>query len=282
MVIALSGATGFIGKRFQTLYPPPQHTIVPLGRNWVMETPKAIDGCDAVVHLAGEPVAQRWNRRVKELIRDSRTAGTRRVVEAITRAKKKPRVMVCASAVGYYGSRGSETLVESSPMGAGYLPEVCHAWELEADRATEEGVRVVKLRIGMVLGRGGGALASMETPFKMGVGGRLGSGQQWMSWIHLDDMVRLIRFAVENEKVVGVLNAVAPNPVTNEEFTKLYAAALHRFALIPVPEFAIQLLFGEMSSIILGSQRVLPRAAEDAGFQFKFDSLAEALQEIYG
>ena len=282
MVIAISGATGFIGKRFQLAYPAPKHTFVVLGRLWAVETPKALDGCDAVIHLAGEPVAQRWNDDVKERIRSSRTDGTRQVVEAVARCRQKPRVMVCASAVGFYGSRGSETLTEASAPGTGYLPEVCQGWEAAADGVSTVGLRLVKLRIGMVLGRGGGALATMETPFKLGVGGRLGSGQQWMSWIHLEDMVRLIQFALENETVSGVMNAVAPNPVTNEEFTAIYARALHRFALIPVPEFAIRLLFGEMASVIMASQRVLPNVAQASGFQFRFGELESAMKEIYG
>ena len=282
MVIALSGATGFIGKRFQMMYPAPKHTFVVLGRRWAMETPKALEGCDAVVHLAGEPVAQRWNEDVKERIRSSRVDGTRQVVDAIAHCRHKPRVMVCASAVGFYGSRGSETLTEASAAGTGFLPEVCEDWEASADEVLAVGLRLVKLRIGMVLGRGGGALAKMETPFKLGVGGRLGSGQQWMSWIHLEDMVRLIQFALESETLSGVMNAVAPNPVTNDEFTAIYARALHRFAIIPVPEFGIRLLFGEMASVILSSQRVLPNVAQDSGFQFRFGELESALKEIYG
>ena len=282
MVIAISGSSGFIGRQLQTLFPAPPNTIVALGRNWAMQSPHAMDGCGAVVHLAGEPVAQRWNSEIKNRIRTSRTEGTRQVVEAITKAKKKPQVLVCASAIGFYGSRSSETLLETSHAGSGFLPEVCQEWEAEADRVLKVGVRLVKLRIGMVLGRGGGALTKMETPFKLGAGGRIGSGLQWMSWIHIADLTRLIQFAVENESVSGVVNAVTPYPVTNEEFTKLFAAALHRPALFPVPEFAIKLLFGEMSSMILASQRVLPDAAQSAGFKFQFAGLESALSEIYG
>ena len=281
MIIAISGATGFIGKRLSSLLLTRQHTLVVLTRNWTKQTPNAIEGCDAVVHLAGEPVAQRWNRDVKQRIRTSRTEGTAQIVDAIGRASQKPRVLVCASAIGYYGSRENESLVESSSPGTGYLPEVCQAWEAEADRVTTSGVRLVKLRIGMVLGREGGALKTMETPFRLGVGGRLGSGKQWMSWIHLEDMVRLIEFILDNETVSGPLNAVSPHPVTNVEFTRRFAAALHRFALFPVPVFAIQLLFGEMASIIVSSQRVLPVKALAAGFKFEFADLAAALKEIY-
>ncbi len=292
MKIAITGASGFIGKRFMELGAGQGHSFVTLGRknadvtwdaNSILD-PKSLDGVDAVVHLAGEPVAQRWSDTVKDKIMRSRVDGTGSIVDAL--GKSKVKILVCASAVGYYGFRGDELLAETSCPGKGFLPDVCVAWEAAADRAADFGVSVVKLRIAMVLGRGGGALATMETPFKLGVGGKLGSGEQWMSWIHLEDMARLILFALNKEIDTSglpcALNATAPNPVTNADFTRLYGAALHRPVIFPVPEFALQLLYGEMAQMILGSQRVIPTATERMGFQFRFPDLASALKEIYG
>ena len=296
MLIAITGATGFIGKRFMELASADGHQFVVLARrdpkapgqvrflSWDADTtlePKALADVEAVVHLAGEPVAQRWSAEVKQRISRSRVDGTRSIVEAIAQTGSAVKTLVCASAVGYYGSRGDETLTESSAPGTGYLPEVCVAWEAEADRAARLGVRVAKLRIAMVLGPEGGALKTMETPFKLGVGGVLASGDQWAPWIHLDDMARLILFALENQQVSGVLNAASPNPVRNRDFTRIYAAALHRPAIFPVPAFALRLLYGEMAQIILASQRVVPEAAQKLGFTFRFPDLTSAFQQIY-
>ena len=280
MKIAITGATGFIGKRLIELSTAQGHSFVALSRDNYKAS--AIEGVDAIVHLAGEPVAQRWSPSVKDRILRSRVEGTGNLVNAIGKLERKPKVLVCASAIGFYGARGDEVMVETSSPGSGYLPDVCVAWEGAADQAAQLGVRVVKLRIGMVLGRGGGALQTMETPFKLGVGGTLGSGKQWMSWIHLDDIVSLIQFAINTETMVGPVNATAPNPVRNADFTRLYAAALHRPAFFPVPEMALHLLYGEMSQVILSSQRILPAVAERMGFQFRYPDLALALKEIYG
>ena len=280
MKIAITGATGFIGKRLIELSTELGNSFVALSRdNYKAE---AMEGVDAIVHLAGEPVAQRWSPEVKDRILRSRVEGTGNLVDAIGKMERKPKVLVCASAIGFYGARRNEVMVETSSPGSGYLPDVCVAWEGAADRAAQLGVRVVKLRIGMVLGRGGGALQTMETPFKLGVGGTLGSGKQWMSWVHLDDIVRLIQFAISTESMAGPVNATAPNPVMNADFTRLYAAALHRPAFFPVPEMALHLLYGEMSQVILSSQRILPAVAERMGFQFRYPDLALALKEIYG
>jgi uncharacterized protein (TIGR01777 family) len=226
-------------------------------------------------------VGQRWTVEAKQRIRESRVVGTRKLVEALATLPRRPEALICASAIGYYGSRGDEILTESSAPGSGFLPEVCVAWEREAQAAEALGIRVVRVRTGVVLAAGGGALARMLPPFRMGVGGRLGSGRQWMSWIHLEDMAALFRFAVESQ-VRGALNGVAPHAVTNSEFTRELAHALGRPAVFPVPEFALRLLFGEMAEVLLASQRVAPGAAQAAGFRFRFPQLAPALAGLLG
>jgi uncharacterized protein (TIGR01777 family) len=234
---------------------------------------------DVVIHLAGEPVAQRWTAEARQRIRESRVTGTRKLVEAMATLSRRPEALICASAIGYYGSRGDEILTESSAPGSGFLPEVCIAWEREAQAAEAFGMRVVRVRIGIVLDAGGGALQRMLPPFRMGAGGRLGSGRQWMSWIHLEDLAGLFHLAVESQ-VQGPLNGVAPYPVTNSDFTRELARALRRPAVFPVPGFALRLLFGEMADLLLGSQRVAPGAAEAAGFRFRFPQLAPALASL--
>jgi uncharacterized protein (TIGR01777 family) len=240
----------------------------------------SLAGADAIVHLAGEPLAQRWTPEAKRRIRGSRVEGTRRLVEALPALPRRPAVLVCASAIGYYGSRGEEVLTESSAPGEGFLTELCLAWEKTAGLAEALDLRVVNLRNGIVLGPEGGALAKMLLPFRLGLGGRLGSGRQWMSWIHIDDLVGLIRLALERSELRGPINATAPNPVTNSEFTDTLAAVLYRPALLPVPAFALRALFGEMGEVMLGSQRVLPRVAESAGFQFQYPDLKQALEHL--
>jgi len=235
--------------------------------------------CDAVIHLAGEPVAQRWSEDVKQRIRDSRVTGTRNLVQALSKLPTRPQALICASAIGYYGSRGDEALTEMSPAGSGYLPDVCQAWEKEARSAEALGMRVVSVRTGIALDPRGGALQRMLPPFRMGIGGKLGNGKHWMSWIHLHDLVELFRYAVERP-VKGPLNGVAPNPVSNADFTRALASAVHRPAIFPVPPFALKIMFGEMADVLLASQRVLPKAAEAAGFQFKFPELGPALTDL--
>jgi len=240
---------------------------------------EALAGADAVINLAGEPVAQRWSSAAKARIRNSRIEGTRHLVDAIGRMSKKPAVLISASAVGYYGTRGDEILTEASPPANDFLAEICVEWEREALRAETFGVRVVLPRIGIVLGRGG-ALAKMLPAFKSGVGGTLGPGTQWMSWIHLDDLIGIMEFALKAPSAKGPLNGTAPNPVRNTEFTRQLAKAVHRWALFPVPEFALKLLFGEMSIAILASQRALPAATEKAGYVFRYPELHSALQSV--
>jgi len=295
MNITLTGATGFIGRRLTGELLAAGHKLHVLGRRrssllpaevrfseWDGTAPPPTDSltnADAVLHLAGESVAQRWTPEAKALIRNSRFDSTRNLVDRLRNQSRRPQVFICASAIGIYGSRGDEILTETSAPGQGFLADVVKDWESTAQEAESLGVRVTLLRFGMVLGQGG-ALAKMLTPFRLGVGGRMGSGRQWVSWIHIHDAVRLILFSLDNSAVRGPVNATAPNPVTNVDFTRELAGALHRPALFPVPEFALKLLFGEMSGVILASQRVLPRAAKKAGFQFKFPGLGPALTDI--
>lgn len=296
MKITITGASGFIGRRLLKVLGSAGHNLHVLSRHAGMNMPpgvrlsvwdpmnglpprESLENADAVVHLAGEPVAQRWTAEVKRRIRESRVAGTHHLVEALSALPRRPGVLVAASAVGYYGSRGDELLGESSPPGTGFLPEVCDAWEQEAQAAAALGMRVATIRIGVVLDPRGGALARLLLPFRLGAGGRLGSGQQWMSWIHLADLAEQFRFAVENP-VAGVWNGVAPAAVTNREFTRELAHALHRPALFPVPALALKMVLGEMSEVLLASQRAVPRAAQSAGFRFRFPQLGPALADL--
>jgi uncharacterized protein (TIGR01777 family) len=275
MIIVVTGSSGFIGRRLTQRLRADGHTVREIS---LRRGPVIVPVCHAVVHLAGEPVAQRWTRSARNRIVKSRVEGTKFLVKALS--EHPPPVLISASAIGYYGSRGDEILTETSKPGGDFLAQVVIGWEREARSAEQFGVRVVPLRFGVVLGRGGGALKKILLPFRLGLGGRLGSGQQWMSWIHLDDLIALIGFAIESEQCKGVMNAVAPHPVTNDEFTHDLARALHRPAVFPVPEFGLKLLYGEMSQVILGSQRVIPEAALQAGFQFSFAELGPALRQI--
>ena len=242
---------------------------------------EALQGVEAIFNLAGEPVAEgRWTEDKKRRIRDSRVVGTRNLVAGLRALDRKPEVLVSASAVGYYGDRGDEDLDESSPAGRGFLAEVCTEWEHEALAAEALGVRVVCVRIGIVLAPGGGALARMITPFKLGAGGRLGSGKQWMPWIHIDDAVGVLLHASRTAAVRGGMNAVSPHPVTNAEFTRALGHAVHRPAFLTVPKTALRIAFGEMSEILMASQRVLPRVAERAGYAFKHNELDGALAAV--
>jgi hypothetical protein len=298
MNITISGASGFIGRRLLKSLAKAGHSLHVLSRHAGTNLPagvristwdplkgpppaESLREADAIIHLAGEPVAQRWTAEAKRRIRESRVAGTRNLVEALVTLTQRPEALICAAAIGYYGSRGDEVLTESSAPGSGFLPEVCVAWEREAQAAEALGVRVVRVRMGLVLDAGGGALQRMLPPFRMGVGGRLGNGRQWMSWIHLEDLAALFQFAVESQ-VRGPLNGVAPNPVTNSDFTRELARALGRPAVFPVPGFALRLLFGEMADVLLDSQRVAPGAPEAAGFRFRFPQLAQALAGLLG
>jgi uncharacterized protein (TIGR01777 family) len=297
MNITITGATGFIGRRLIDRLARDRHQLHALSRRtnvkfgetavWISkwdpmaeEPPEeSVANADAIVHLAGEPVAQRWTPEVKKKILESRVQGTRRLVQALSTQKRRPAALICASAIGIYGSRSDEILTESSAQADDFLAEVCKEWETQAQLAESLGIRVARIRIGIVLGKGGGALEKMLPPFKAFVGGRIGSGKQWMSWIHVDDLVGIIHHALTNP-MSGAFNGAAPNPVTNADFTTTLAAALGRPAIFPVPGFALKLMFGEMASMLLGSQRVLPRATEAAGYKFQYPELAAALRSI--
>ncbi len=298
MKVAITGATGLVGRRLSERLAAEGHTVYGLSRSaprqagafsnvfaWdAEEAPppeQALAGMDAVVHLAGETISQRWTPDAKRRIRDSRVAGTRRLIEGLSTVSRRPAVLVSASAIGYYGSRGDETLTENAPPGQGFLAQVCQEWENQAMLAESLGMRVVRLRTGMVLSAKGGALPRMLPPFKAGLGGRLGSGDQWVSWIHLEDLARLIGFLLDHT-VSGPVNATAPNPVTNAAFTKVLAGVLRRPALFPVPRFALRVMFGEMAGILLDSQRVIPAAAGSAGFEFQYPEVEAALTTLLG
>ncbi len=239
-----------------------------------------LENFDAAVHLAGDNVGEgSWTEEKKRRIRESRVIGTRTLVDAFRKVANPPQIFISASAIGFYGSRGDEVLTEESEQGDGFFPEVCSAWESESQKAEDFGARVVMPRIGIVLAKEGGALKEMLTPFKLGLGGTIGSGEQWMSWIALDDLIKIIHFALENESLRGAVNAVAPNPVKNEEFTDTLGKVLHRPTIIPIPSFGIKLLFGEKGEkLLLEGCRVLPLKLEEAGFQFKFKDLEKALK----
>lgn len=275
MTIAITGASGFIGRHLRSVWPV-DYRVVPRG----VATSAMLGGADAVVHLAGEPVAQRWTAAAKQRIHESRVGGTRALVDAIAKCDVRPKVLVSAAAIGLYGDRGEEWLDEDAAPAKGFLADVSREWEAEASRAETFGVRVVKIRFGLVLGRDGGALGKMLPVFRLGLGGVLGSGEQWMSWIHIDDIAGLIRFAIENDGLRGVWNGVAPNPVTNREFTRALGKALHRPAFFPVPKFALRLGAGEMSQILLDSQRCRPKAPLAAGYAFRYPELGPALAAV--
>jgi uncharacterized protein (TIGR01777 family) len=294
----VTGATGFVGPRLLRLLDRPTvltrnpvraaASIGHLAGEIVAWDPMAgpppasiFEGADAVFHLAGESVAEgRWTATQKARIRDSRVLGTRHLVRGMLQASRRPAVLVSASAVGYYGDRGDEELVETSAPAKDFLSDVCVEWEREALAAESEGIRVVTERTGIVLGAGGGALGKMLLPFKLGGGGPLGSGKQWMPWIHVADLARLYLHAVEIGGIRGAMNAVAPNPVRNSEFTKALARQLHRPAFIPAPYFGLRLVFGEFAQVLFASQRVIPKVALDTGFTFQFPDIQSALRDI--
>jgi uncharacterized protein len=243
---------------------------------------QSVSGFDAVIHLAGESVVGHWTNQKKSAIRDSRVLGTRHLARALAQSEVKPRVLICASAIGFYGNRGDEILGEKSPMGRGFLAEVCGEWEDISQIASDAGIRTVNIRIGLVLSPKGGVLGKMLTPFNLGLGGRIGSGQQWSSWIHVDDIVGGIHHAMQTDSLAGPVNLVAPNAVRNAEFTKVLASVLRRPAIFPVPEFALRLAFGKQAAdeMLLASQRVQPGKLGSSGYKFRFRELRPALENL--
>jgi uncharacterized protein (TIGR01777 family) len=277
MTVSVTGASGFIGSRLTQRLQAEGHTTRAISLRAKVSS-QDLAGCDAVVNLAGENIAQRWTTAAKRSIRESRVNGTRALVAAMR--ENPPRVLVSASAVGYYGSRGDETLTEISEAGSDFLAQICQEWEREAREAEKLGARVALLRFGMVLGGEGGALPRMLPPFKLGVGGRLGSGSQWMPWIHIADLCDLILFALREPAVSGALNATSPNPVINADFTRALAGVLHRPALFHVPAFALKTILGEMAQVLLASQRAVPDRVLHAGFVFQHPEIGAALRDL--
>jgi uncharacterized protein (TIGR01777 family) len=296
--VAVTGATGFVGSALVPALAAAGHRVDRVSRRpprpgttdiqWDPARgqldARALEGVDAVVHLAGESVAAgRWTAAVKERIRRSRVEGTRLLAETLGRLTRRPAVLVAASAVGYYGNRGEEPLTEDSPPGTGFLPDVARAWEAAADPARAAGIRVVHPRLGLVLAGQGGALPRMLLPFRLGVGGVIGSGRQYWSWIVLADVVRVIELALVLERLAGPVNAVAPAPVTNREFTRAVGQVLGRPTLLPLPATAVRLLMGEMGqALLLDSAHALPRRLERAGFGFRYPALESALRAVLG
>lgn len=281
MKILLTGAGGLVGSALAPLLTAEEHGITRLTH--LQPWPK-LAGHDAVVHLAGENIAAgRWTPQKKARIRDSRVEVTRRLCEAVARLAPRPRVFLCASAVGYYGSRGDEVLREASAPGTGFLADVCRDWEAATKPAADAGIRVVNLRFGVILSAAGGALAKVLTPFRLGLGGVLGDGRQWMSWIVLDDAVGVILDMLENETIRGPVNVVAPQPVTNREFTETLGRVLGRPTVLPAPAFALRLALGEMAdALLLSSQRVEPAKLVAGGYRFRFPALDGALRHLLG
>lgn len=296
MKLIIAGGTGFIGSALcarllklghalTLLTRSPLPAAISPGKKWLHWNPgsggaweEAVNGADGVINLAGEPIAKRWTEKQKEKIASSRIDTTRALVTAIGKAKERPKFLLNASAIGYYGPHGNETLTEESGAGSDLLARVGIAWEQEAIKAEDYGLRVIKLRTGIVLGKGGGALAKMVLPFKLFMGGPLGSGEQWMSWIQLEDEIGLMLFLLEHPDARGAINATAPNPVTMQEFCKTLGDAVNRPSWAPVPAFALRLLLGEMAEMLLTGQRVLPAQAQRLGYVFKYPTLLEALK----
>lgn len=295
MTFLITGATGFLGRPLVNRLLAAGHSVCYIGRRrdskqdsrafyhpWDLMTEAAplevLPDFDAVIHLAGDSVSQRWTDEVKRRILDARVIGTRNLIVGLRKLAKPPMVLISASAIGYYGDRGDELLNEQSQPGEGFLADVCRNWEEETNRARDLGMRAVSVRIGIVLGPGGGALGQMVTPFKLGLGGPFGNGKQWMSWIQRDDLLSLFEFAARRDGLEGPINGVAPAPVTNRDFVETLGSVLHRPAILPAPRFGLKALLGEFADSLFSSARVLPVKAESLGFTFKHADLRPALK----
>lgn len=303
MRVAVTGATGFVGSRLVERLQAEGHQVLVLARNperaaqifptatfpaveVVAYTPlqsgewqQRVSGCDGVVNLAGEPISERWTATHKQNIVESRQVGTKKLVEAIAQANPKPQVLVSASAIGFYGTSQTATFDETSAAGNDFLAEVCKLWEAEAQKVKEAGVRLVILRLGVVLGMGG-AIAKMLTPFKLFAGGPIGTGKQWFSWIHREDLVNLILQALTQPNMEGVFNATAPNPVRMAEFCNTLGQVMNRPSWLPVPAFAIEALLGDGAIVVLEGQQVLPQRTQTTGFQYQYSVLKPALEDV--
>jgi len=302
--ILISGASGLVGSALVPFVESHGYEVTRLVRHMPQQDnerqwdpmqaipPNLVSGFDAVVHLSGESVAGRWTEAKKRCIRDSRVVSTQNLSEAMASAQKKPAAFLCSSAIGYYGNRGEEILTEESPSGTGFLAEVSREWEAATKPASDAGMRTVNLRIGIVLSRNGGALKPMLLPFRLGLGGKIGSGGQWWSWIHIEDLISAVWHSLQEMTTMehrasspgqlsGPVNMVSPNPATNAEFTRTLAAALHRPAILPIPSFAARLAFGEFADEgVLSSTRVIPKKLLASGFAFQFPTLGEALKAL--
>jgi hypothetical protein len=291
--VLVSGASGLIGSALLPALQSSGYEVTRLVRSaasgksdiaWDPSrplAPESVSGFDAVVHLAGESIVGRWTDAKKRRVRESRVQGTRNLAEALAATPQAPRVFISASAIGYYGDRGEETLREESSSGSGFLPEVCREWEAAAEPARKAGIRTAQMRFGVVLSASGGALQKMLPPFRMGVGGNIGSGRQWMSWIDIDDVVGAIQHVIKADNLRGPVNVAGPNPVRNAEFTKTLASVLSRPAIFPMPAFAARLLFGQMADeLLLASQRVEPDKLLASGYVFQKPELRAALETI--
>ncbi|TWT34201.1 TIGR01777 family oxidoreductase [Blastopirellula retiformator] len=295
MKIAITGASGMVGKQLSAFLSTGGHEVIPVTRSpnkegvyWNYKQGEidaaSLTGVDAVVHLAGESIADgRWTEEKKAQIRDSRVDGATFLASELAKLPTPPQTFVCASAIGYYGDSGDEIVDEQSIAGEGFLPDVCRAWELACEPAALAGIRVVNTRLGLVLSPQGGALAKMLTPFKLGVGGVIGSGKQYWSWITIDDVIGGIHHCLMNESLSGPVNLTAPDPATNREFTKTLGRVLHRPTVLPVPEFAAKMAMGEMANdLLLASSRVMPTRLRETGYQFRDPELEPALRRLLG
>jgi uncharacterized protein (TIGR01777 family) len=278
MNVLLLGGGGFVGAHLASALRERGDVVAIASLRDTAEAARAAAYCDAIVNLSGEPIAQRWGAATKWRIEESRVALPRRFLEELGTSSHRANVYVSASAIGYYGTSETATFDENSPAGDDFLARVCVGWEREANRAAELGMRVAVVRTGVALGADGGALHKILPPFRSGVGGRVGSGRQWFSWVHIDDLIGIYLMAMDGTE--GVVNACAPHPVTNAEFTTQLSAAVHRPAALPVPTFALRALLGEGADILLKGQRVLPRRTESLGYSFRFPELTAALANL--